>query len=466
MARETETSGSRRRQEDRQEDRARTQSGAQSGAQSGQDQADQEQPDQDQADQEQDQDQDQADGRGDGFAALRGHHKALRALLGECAGVADAEKAEAVLPRLAEAWARHAGAHRLLYDAAAEAGLQEFPLLTENAVEADLVSFLLGRAGRDLDGPLALAGLRVAARMIGGIVEREEKPRSGLLAKAKAAGVEPAALGRRIRACMTALSGQDGAATPQPRHLTANQEDIMPRNSNMPERDERGRFVSDDDDRHGSRGRGSGRGASGRDDDRERDSRGRFVSDDDDRRYASSRRYDDDRRSASRGRDDDYGRDRGQGGWFGDPEGHAEAARRGWDHRRDDDDDRYGSRGRGSGRGASGEDDDRERDSRGRFVSDDDDRRYASSRRYDDDRRSASRGRDDDYGRDRGQGGWFGDPEGHAEAARRGWDHRRDDDDDRYGSRGRGASGRGASGRDDDDRERDSRGRFVSDDDD
>ena len=336
MARETETSGSRRRQEDRQEggpeDRARTQSGPQSGAQSGQDQPDQ--------------DQDQADGRGDGFAALRGHHKALRALLGECAGVADAEKAEAVLPRLAEAWARHAGAHRLLYDAAAEAGLQEFPLLTENAVEADLVSFLLGRAGRDLDGPLALAGLRVAARMIGGIVEREEKPRSGLLAKAKAAGVEPAALGRRIRACMTALSGQDGAATPQPRHLTANQEDIMPRNSNMPERDERGRFVSDDDDRHGSRGRGSGRGASGRDDDRERDSRGRFVSDDD-RRYASSRRYDDDRRSASRGRDDDYGRDRGQGGWFGDPEGHAEAARRGWDHRRDDDDDRrHASRGR------------------------------------------------------------------------------------------------------------------------
>jgi hypothetical protein len=49
---------------------------------------------------------------------------------------------------------------------------------------------------------------------------------------------------------------------------------------------------------------------------------------------------------------------RAHGGWFGDPEGHSEASRRGWD--------------------------------------------------------------DPDHGRS----GWYGDPEGHSEASRRGWDER------------------------------------------
>ncbi len=38
-------------------------------------------------------------------------------------------------------------------------------------------------------------------------------------------------------------------------------------------------------------------------------------------------------------------------------------------------------------------------------------------------------------------GGWFGRPEGYAEAAHRSWDHHRDDDDRRYGSQ-RGADDR------------------------
>lgn len=32
------------------------------------------------------------------------------------------------------------------------------------------------------------------------------------------------------------------------------------------------------------------------------------------------------------------------------------------------------------------------------------------------------------------QGGWFGRPEGHAEAAHRSWEHHRDDDRHRYSS--------------------------------
>lgn len=119
----------------------------------------------------------------------------------------------------------------------------------------------------------------------------------------------------------------------------------MQRYSNTPDRDERGRFISDDD-RRSSRANydDDRRSSSSRyDDDNRGYSRDRRH-DEDDRgspSRARSSRYDDDRRSSSSRYDDDrgYSRDHGQGGWFGDPQGHSEAARRGWDNRRDEDDD-------------------------------------------------------------------------------------------------------------------------------
>jgi hypothetical protein len=81
---------------------------------------------------------------------------------------------------------------------------------------------------------------------------------------------------------------------------------------------------------------------------------------------------------------------------YGDPEGHSEASHRGWEERggsrsryRDDDEDRRHAR---------------SRDDEGRFTS--------SRSRYDDD--------DDDRRSGRRHVGWYGDPEGHSEAARRG----------------------------------------------
>lgn len=146
----------------------------------------------------------------------------------------------------------------------------------------------------------------------------------------------------------------------------------------------RGGRDDDDDDDRGGRGRGRS-GWFGDSEGHSRAARQRFEDDDDDRRGGSRR---------SRGRDDDDddrgGRGRGRGGWFGDSEGHARAARQRWEE-----DGRGGSR-------------------RSRSRDDDDDDRGSS-------RRSRSRDDDDD---DQGRG-WFGDPRGHAEAARRGWQHRR-----------------------------------------
>ncbi|HZZ62851.1 MAG TPA: hypothetical protein VFE63_17085 [Roseiarcus sp.] len=199
------------------------------------------------------------------------------------------------------------------------------------------------------------------------------------------------------------------------------------------ERDEEGRFMSE-----GRRSRGrdmdedEGRYGGYRGE-QERDEEGRFISegrrsrgrnmDEDEGRYGGGRRamgreYDEDeRRYGSRDRNQGgwYGdreghseasrrgwrssRQGGESGWYGDPEGHSEAARRGWSERRDEyDEGRYRSRPR----------------------YEDEDRRYESRRREDDDERYGRGGRNRS-----GHGGWSGDPRGHSEAARKGWEHRR-----------------------------------------
>jgi hypothetical protein len=318
------------------------------------------------------------------------------------------------------------------------------------------------------------AKVKVLSEEIKHHVREEEKP-DGVLAKAKEAGVATPDLAKRMAALKHELMGQAKAGTlgpPETRSFRVRtfagmhqptQEHKMARGSSMTmerERDERGRFVSDDEDDRDYRRRSSSRGRYDDDDDDRRssgsrsmparDEEGRFTSsrsrydDDDDRRSSRSRsmparddegrftssrlRYDDDddrRSSHSRSRYDEDDHDRrgrgGQRGWFGDPEGHSEASRRGWDER--------------GGSGSRYRDDDHRRSTPAR----DDEGRFMSSRsRYDDD--------DDDRRGGRGHGGWYGDPEGHSEASRRGWEEREgsrsrsryDDDDDRRGSRGHG----------------------------
>ncbi|HEY1782184.1 MAG TPA: hypothetical protein VGG79_17445 [Roseiarcus sp.] len=219
-----------------------------------------------------------------------------------------------------------------------------------------------------------------------------------------------------------------------------------------PERDENGRFMSEGG--HSSRGRYQD------DEDRrysrggpERDENGRFMSeggsrsrgrnDDEDERYGG--------RSMSRERDDEgrftrrsgSSEGRGQGGWSGDSEGHSEASRRGWDNPRHGESGWYGDSEGHSQASRRGWDNPRHGESgwygdseghseasrRGWEHGHEGDYRSRSSRNDDDDRRYESRRSDDrdergDGGRG-GHGGWSGDPEGHSEAARRGWQNRR-----------------------------------------
>jgi hemerythrin superfamily protein len=318
-------------------------------------------------------------------------------------------------------------------------GHVEQRLLDEAQVEHDGAKTLIIeiKAGSPAD-QFFDAKVKVLSEEIKHHVREEEKP-DGILAKAKEAGVATPDLAKQMADLKQELMEQAKAGTLGPpvtrsfrvrtnaETTQLSQEHNMARGSSATmerERDERGRFVSDDDDDRDYRRRSSSRSRYNDDDRRRstpaRDDEGRFTSsrsrydDDDDRRrsmparddegrFTSSRsRYDDDddrRSSRARSRydedDDDRRGGRGHGGWYGDPEGHSEASHRGWEER-------GGSRSRY-----------RDDDRRGSMPARDDEGRFTSSRsRYDDD--------DDDRRGSRGHGGWYGDPEGHSEAARRG----------------------------------------------
>jgi hypothetical protein len=443
----------------------------------------------------------------DAIALIKADHRKVEQLFKDFETADDRRKAEIVETACQELILHTLVEEEIFYPACRREADDEEPL-DEAQVEHDSVKLLIVELlDGDPDDPFRDARFKVLAEQVKHHVAEEEKPREGILAKAQSAGVDTAELGRRILERKRQLQGREGDLRPtRPvsfQRLSGatqmRQEYSMPRDNGR-DRDERGRFTSDDDDR-GSRGRYASErngGGSRRYADDDRDSRGRgrggWFGDSEGHSEAARRGWDDpdhgpsgwygDSRghseAARRGWDNpDHGPsgwygdsrghseasrrgwdnpDHGRSGWYGDPEGHSEASRRGWDDRRsfrdddddrgrsrsrsrDDDDDRgYRSRGRGDddGRGWYG-------DSRGHSEAarrgwderdggrsrDDDDRGYRSrSRDDDDDRGYRSRGRDDDddrrgSSRGRGQGGWFGDSRGHAEAARKGWEDRR-----------------------------------------
>lgn len=423
----------------------------------------------------------------DAVALLKSDHRAVESLFAKFESASTStEKTELVKQICSELVIHTLLEEEIFYPACREKADDEDPL-DEAQVEHDgakmLISDLMEASPED---DFYDAKVKVLSEYIKHHVAEEEKPRSGIFSKAKSAGVDLSALGAKLMERKTELKTQaaeNGLQPPTPRAVHVQDQQTqemgnMARYSNDRdrdddgrftsggrggsrsggrssgrERDEQGRFTSDDDHNGGSSYRSRsryddddddyrGRGRSGSND-RERDEQGRFMSDDDDRggrSYRSSGRYDEDddyrgrsssSRSSSRYDDDDDGRGHGRGGWFGDSEGHSEAARRG--------------RGSSGGRSSSRYEDDDDR-TRGRGASS-----RSGSSRYDDD--------DDDRGRSssgRGHGGWFGDSEGHSEASRRGWE-------DRSGgnNRGRGASSasRSRSSRDDDDDDRGGRGR-------
>jgi hemerythrin superfamily protein len=402
----------------------------------------------------------------DAVSVLKSDHRNVEILFEKYEATDQGAKAELAKQICTELIVHTQLEEELFYPACREKDVED-DLLNEAQVEHDSAKVLIKELiTQTPDNEYYDAKVKVLGEYIKHHVSEEEKPSDGIFAKAQEAGVDMIALGQRIqqrKGELMAKMQSQALIPPSPvslNQLKLEENQNMPRESNDRDRDDRGRFTNEDDQRRAtSRGGYSSRGQdddyrgrqsyrpNDRDDDerygsrtsrsteRDRDDQGRFMSDDEDRggsRGRSSSR-DDDNRSSSRG------------GWFGDSRGHSQAAERGWEDRggsrssrgRDEDDDRGGNRG--------GRSNERDRDDQGRFMSDDErgGQRGGSSR-------SSTRGNDDNDNRrgpsgDRGHGGWFGDSRGHAEAAERGWQERsgsrssrgRDDDNGRSNSRSR-----------------------------
>ncbi|MBV9569667.1 MAG: hemerythrin domain-containing protein [Alphaproteobacteria bacterium] len=431
---------------------------------------------------------------------LKADHRTVEALFAQYEKASSSDEKSKLAKQICKALIVHTLLEeQIFYPACREKGVEE-DIMDEAQVEHDGAKMLISDliAGSP-DDEFYDAKMKVLSEYIKHHVGEEEKPRTGIFAKANSGGVDMKELGKRLQERKQEFESridENNLEPPKPKSLTSQmrQEDFrMPRGSNYRERDDQGRFMSDDDD--DNRGSRSSRGGGN-----DRDERGRFMSDDDDDRrgsrgggggrgqggwFGDSEGHSQAARSrggSSRGRryedDDDDGRGsrggRGQGGWFGDSEGHSEASRRGWERSDHEGSGWYGdSRGHsqasrrgwersdheGSGwygdpeghseaseRGWEGRSSSSRGGSRSRRDDDDDDRRGSRG----------GRGGGGGGGGGRGQGGWFGDSEGHSEAAERGWESRSssrggsssrgrrdDDDDDRRGSRGGGGRGQG-----------------------
>lgn len=425
------------------------------------------------------QNQGQGQEKANAIALLKADHRKVNALFRQAKAENAAEKKAQLVREICTELIVHTKLEEEIFYAACREADVEDEMLDEAQVEHDGAKILIAELLQEQpDAPFYDAKVTVLSEYIKHHVGEEENPGSGIFAKARAAKLDMNALGQRLQSRKEELMQEIQDQGLSPPALRALDVDPINRskqeNSTMPrqyerDRDEQGRFASEDDDRRG------GRGYYGRSNERERDEQGRFMSEDDDQRYSSrgssrgsgrgwygdpeghSRASEEGWENRGRGgggyssrsrdeEDDGYSRssqgssrgggERSQGGWFGDPEGHSRASEEGWENRRggggyssrsrDDDDDRYSSRGgsqgssRGSGRGWFGDPEGHSRASEEGWE-----HRGRGGGGY------SSRSRDEDDDRDqrgssggRGHGGWFGDPRGHAEASRRGWQNR------------------------------------------
>jgi hypothetical protein len=418
------------------------------------------------------------DGKANAIALLKADHRKVNALFRQAKSEGAAEKKVQLVRQICTELIVHTRLEEEIFYAACREADIEDDLLDEAQVEHDGAKVLIAELLQEQpDAQYYDAKVSVLSEYIKHHVGEEENPGSGIFAKARAAKLDMNALGQRLQSRKEELMQEikdQGLRPPTLRALDvdpinrSNQEkSTMPRQYER-DRDDQGRFASDDDDRRGGRGyygRSSERGSNDRgSNERGRDDQGRFMSEDDDRsggQRSYRGREDDDYRSSSRGGgyenrgsegrsqggndyDDRYSsrggsEGRNRGGWFGDSEGHSRASEEGWENRgrgggsssrsRDDDEDRYSSRGSsrggssGSGRGWFGDPEGHSRaseegwENRGRAGG-------SSSRSRDEDDERDERGGGRGRSQGQGQGGWFGDPRGHSEASRRGWQNR------------------------------------------
>lgn len=367
----------------------------------------------------------------DAVALLKADHRQVEALFQQYATARNGNAKRRLVAQIAHEFLTHSLIEEKIFYPACREKIDDDDL-DEAQVEHDSAKLMLRELREGSPGdPYYDAKVTVLGEYIKHHVAEEERSGDGIFASARKAGVDLAALGKEISDRREEMERQVDEER-QPAMPSLNREKGYERKEYaMAQQDYRDRDRSrsryDDEDDRGRRMP-------------PRDSEGRFMSEGRGGGYRSSRDY-----------DDDGDRGRSHGGWFGDPEGHSEASRRGWEHRESSRSGRYEEDDRGRSASSRYDDEDNRgrrmpaRDSEGRFMSE-----GRGSGGYRSSREDESRGRS--------HGGWYGDSEGHSEASRRGWEHR----EGSYRSSGRDEDEH--RGRYEDERSRYSRGREDEDD--
>src|ERR1044072_2251198 len=262
----------------------------------------------------------------DAVALLKQDHRNVEALF-KTYQTADQKEKQEIVKRICNELIVHTMLEEeIFYQACRDKGV-EAKELDEAQIEHDSAKLLIGELLAGSPGSQYFdAKVTVLSEYIKHHVSEEEKPSEGIFAKAKKHGLDMSALGQRLQARKQELmekaeANELGLPTPRALQLSNNQEyqenTNMPRYSNDRDRDERGRFTSEEeDDRRYSRSRTSPR----YEDDNDHRGRGSFGGSE---HFSETSRS---RRGSARYDEDDDRDGRGRGGWFGDSEGHAEAA--------------------------------------------------------------------------------------------------------------------------------------------
>ncbi len=352
-----------------------------------------------------------------GAELLKAQHQELQSTLAKRSD-ANADQS-AIIREFAVLWLPHqAVEEEIVVPALKDSGFDQAKIVASE-IRKDLINILLADLLQDEDEESVEPRLEALAREFDALIEAHQADEESIRTSIQSAEGESPSLGSRLTTRYERLKQrfadiddnfEEAVDMLAPRRLSAPSGRRQSRRySDTRDRRQQARFEDDS---------GHFRGGP------ERDDRGRFLSEGGSRsrsRFQGDDEHYGPRSLGSMGRDrDDEGRvalrggyeGRGQRGWYGDPEGRSEAARRGGQSRprEYDEDERYRSRGGDQGRERSG------------WYGDAEGHSEASRRGWE---RSGH-----------GESGWYGDPEGHSRAARRGWDEGREEEG-RYGSRSR-----------------------------
>lgn len=360
-------------------------------------------------------------GKGGGaIEDLKQDHRRVEKLFAEYHSSEDEEAKSRLVRQICRELIIHTKLEEEIFYPACREALSKEDMLDEAQAQVEHDSakvLILELLQGDADDPYRDAKVGVLAEQVKHHVGEEEKPTEGIFAHAQARNLVTDELAQQLRERKQALQHRRDTLRPTPAvsfmhelggggHDAERFENSQGRFTKDGDRDrrrfmmsglgdddhdDRGRFMRVDDEGSGRReryGMGQGREPGGSErwravrhaeDHRSGRSDGYVDCRGGDRRQARDEygHRDDEERSrgiASRDRDDNYRRrDHGQGGWFGDAEGHSRS--------------RWEDEPGGSG--------------------------------------GSSRGRDEGGERGQGRSGWFGDSRGHGEASRRGWRGRR-----------------------------------------